>query len=265
MPTADVQVKHEAIRRAAKQLDRFELSAAGRQNKTAFVRAAASGFSMLAASACDACLPALDPSKAAQVAESRHSGARVRRAQDLLGKRPELSRLPALLEQYMKNWPAQEEEDRALFSFVSSGVICSAQAWVPDDHVALETVRATPHFHQRPWFDCVRVAMDGGAYCYAQVRLLFIYLGQPLVFIRWLDVVLNPPQSDVLAQRCGCLRLTWETQRGQPNYQVLHLHSIVGVEFVVPDFVAPLGADGEPQFFHTCPTKFPPRRPARLQ
>jgi hypothetical protein len=137
---------------------------------------------------------------------------------------------------------------------------------VPDDHVALETVHATPDFHKRPWFDCVRVAMHDGTHCYAQLRLLFVCSGHPLVFIRWLDVVINPPQSDILARRCGCVRLIWEKQRdGQPNYQVLSLRSIAGVEYVIPDFTSGPDESGMPQVFHVCNTKFPARRPASLQ
>jgi hypothetical protein len=113
-------------------MDRVDLSAQGRQNKTVFSRAAASGLSALASSGRTVSLLSLLPSTAGSAA-GQHTAASISKAQEVLQQQPELVHLPALLKAYKDALPVEtfaagsKRWDMTQVSVVNTGVIGSAQ------------------------------------------------------------------------------------------------------------------------------------------
>ena len=148
-------------------------------------------------------------------------------AQHLLEKQPDLILLPKKLDFYcMTN--NLDRTDNVLY-VKKSGTLCATPDWVDESEVVLQSIRATHDCLNRPLYDSIRVQTEEGDSWFAELRLMFEYGGQKLVYVRWYDVLQQAP-DDILSQYgCVSLKLT-------ELYGVIPMDTIVCKEYILPDF-----------------------------
>jgi hypothetical protein len=150
------------------------------------------------------------------------------RGKKILLKQPELAKLPEKLQFYCRG-VADLNMTTTLLHLKTSGTLCSVPAWAHPDETVLQCVRAAQTFHDKPWFDTVSVLSDTNEVWYCELRLLFQYAGQNLVFVQWYDKA--PPDSGDILSKYGCISL-----KKLDAYDVLPLEALTQREFVVPDY-----------------------------
>ena len=127
-----------------------------------------------------------------------------------------------------------------------TAVINAAVPWLAEDN-ELQTIRAAPEFHGRPYYDSVTYKNENGHIAYGLVRLLFKARRassntlQEMVCIQVYD---KSQLKDILT-KAGCLSLNLTSK-----YVVVHLECLSQRIYVVPDFQR--GASN----FHTCKWKW---------
>ncbi len=148
-----------------------------------------------------------------------------------LGRQSELSQLPDALARFLEC--ASTAIPGAIHT-VKTAVLNAAVPWLPDGEGELQTVRATPVFHKKEVFDCVRVSVQpkvrgGPDEEFAQLRLMFTLPGddRKLAFVRWFS---RTNQVDALTE-AGCVSL-----RRSKSHSVINMECILRREYVVPDF-----------------------------
>ena len=198
------------------------------------------------------------------------SSAAIRHASDLLESQTELMALPFLVEEYLTT--AEIDLGRDLLSMnalaVPGGVVLCPTYGDPDT-VTPQHVRATPSFHDAPYYDNITVeweADNGSVHRdHAQLRLLFRLVDSNrvehlLAMVRWYkDVTSSEP--DALTEY-GAVRLGWEPLptsgrhrtelrmvRPKGFYGVVGLAAIVDRPYIVQDHAK---ADR----FHVSPFKW---------
>jgi hypothetical protein len=166
-----------------------------------------------------------------------------------LQRQPELSQLPGALTRFLGCVSA--ETPKAL-SAVNTAVLNAAVPWLDEGEGELQTVRATPEFHKKEVFDCVRVSVQprvrgGPDEEFAQLRLMFTLPGddRKLAFVRWF---IRTSQVDALTE-AGCVSL-----RKTRDHSVIDLRCILRREYVVPDFKQRRANVNDR--FHTCVWKW---------
>jgi hypothetical protein len=146
-------------------------------------------------------------------------------------------------------------------------VLAAALPWETDGSAELQTVRAVPTFHGKPYYDSVEIQIGRNTTAYAQLRLLFSLRDantggmQDLAFVRMYSRVrldADADQRDILSEH-GCVPLSWtratNTVRGTGAYRLVPLDSIKRRVYIVPDFTMPVDT-----WFHVCDFKWT-RRP----
>jgi hypothetical protein len=145
----------------------------------------------------------------------------------------------------------------------NSAVVAADVPWNAE-HFELQTVRALPDFHTKPFYDCVEVRMVGGALQYAQLLLLFgarlpdasgrldVSRWQSLAYVRWFAPAPRVP----FLSRYGVLALRWDkvpydhaTQQAGVRCSVIPLSSIRRRVHVMPAFEAGTAAVVPDAFF----------------
>lgn len=158
--------------------------------------------------------------------------------------RPDLQKLPAELKAYLEQQGVDAEagpSDRANIHHVLSAVITSRLPWDEphEDDVYLETVRANPDFHGRPFYDCVSIDNGSEAPWYGQLVALFGHASRSFAFVRYFTTAAPLPPvrepMDGLLTRLGVVHLAWEKVNNAPSYGVIELSSIIKRECIVPD------------------------------
>lgn len=154
----------------------------------------------------------------------------------------------------------------------STAVLAAQLPWLEEGTCELQTVRASPTFHGKPYYDGVEIMLRDGISVasssntrnvgYAQLRLIFTAVNpvtnveESLVFLRMYSKPI-PDSNDVLYQH-GCIPLSWARAsnhtKGTGAYRVRRLDCIVRRMYIVPDF-------SKPGKFHTCAFKWS-RNPA---
>ena len=137
-----------------------------------------------------------------------------------------------------------------------SAVLAANVPWLQED-AELQSIKASPDFHSRPYYDSVVYKDgDGEEKQYAQLRLIFGYrptgnrgAETPLVLIRRYRV--DRKRQSVVLATYGCTPLTWADE-DDDEYMVIPLGFIERRVFIVPDF-SPNATDDE---FHLCPFKW---------
>ena len=165
----------------------------------------------------------------------------MRNASELARLRPELQQLPAELNNYLERQRAEGEapsSDGTVY-LASSAVVVSTLPW-DDQNVYMETVRANPAFHGRPFYDCLSIDSGQEAPWYGKLVALFSHGQKVLAFVRYFIAAEPPamrrPIADLLT-RLGVVHLAWEKERrsAAPVYGVIDLSSVVKRECIVPD------------------------------
>lgn len=180
----------------------------------------------------------------------------VRSALAVLAMRPDLHKLPACLRTYLEQQGAKSEagnSDLANTYLVFSAVITSRLPWEADseDVYTLETVRANPKFHGKPFHDCVSIDSGGEAPWYGQFMALFSHTAKPLAFVRYFTTA--SPLPAIREPIAGLLSRinrpaigshsewglsTWPGRKSTMHphiYGVIELSSIIKRECIVPD------------------------------
>ena len=167
----------------------------------------------------------------------------VRNAVALGIKMPELRQLPAHLRAYLEQQSEAADGEAgpsygSIIHLVLSAVITSRLPW-DDEDVYLETVRANPGFHGRPFYDCVSIDNGEEEPWYAQLVALFQHAAKPCAFVRYFTTAapvpsVRAPIAGLLA-RLGVVHLAWEKVNNGPSYGVIELSSIIKRECIVPD------------------------------
>jgi hypothetical protein len=157
-----------------------------------------------------------------------------------------------------------DDPDMPCIQVGTTTVLAAEVPWEDKDTGELQTVRATPAFHGKPYFDSVEIRLRDGAMnarnvAYAQLRLLFSAVNprtggnENLVFLRMYSRT-RPDDDDLLSQY-GCVPLSWarltNTVKGTGAYRVCLLENIIRRVYIVPDF----SKDGQCRF-HTCAFKW---------
>lgn len=137
-----------------------------------------------------------------------------------------------------------------------SAVLAAAVPW-DDDSTRLQTVRANPSFHGKPFFDCVAVTTTTSSVGssnprhstqYAQLLLLLqvqlpdeqtgVPQWEQLAYVRWFSI---SREVDALTKH-GAVALTWDTVQDAAADEVRCRESLVPLDsiarrvYVVPDF-----------------------------
>lgn len=158
---------------------------------------------------------------------------------------PELHLLPQHLQRLLDLLPPQEAgpSDLDTIHLAKMGVIPARLPWDPEN-VYMETLRANPNFHGRPFFDRVRIESDeeGEQDWFGELLAMFNYGGVRLAFVRFFTT--DAQQAPVpavrapligLLTRLGVVHLAWEAINSAPSYGVVEMSSIIRRECIVPD------------------------------
>ena len=150
------------------------------------------------------------------------------RGRKILLKQPELAKLPEKLQFYC-TCVAEMNMQTTLLHLKTSGTLCSVPVWAHPEETILQSVKAAQTFYDKPWFDSVSVVSETNEVWYCELRLLFQYAGQNLVFVQWYEKA--PRDSKDILSQYGCIAL-----KKVDAYDVLPLESLTQREFVVPDY-----------------------------
>lgn len=161
----------------------------------------------------------------------------------LLYKQPELRQLSTLLQEACATLHMAMP---VFINVVNTAVLAASVDWEPDCSVA-QTVRATPCFYNRPWFD--NVALNTEPETFAQLRLLFTAGDMKLAMVRCYQELPPKEQAAHVLSKHGNTRLRW-AQQGH-SYEVVQLAFIKRRVFILPDWSK---KDG--QHFHLCKGKW---------
>lgn len=143
---------------------------------------------------------------------------------------------------------ALDDEAMPIIKPRSTGVICATVPWLPSDSNELQTVRATPSFFKRPYFDSVMYGYSHGGRSlrrYGQLRLLFECFNRRTMHCEklvCLKLYKKTNQTDILSERFGCTHLEFATPAhdvsdpGRGLYQVIPFDRILRRVYIVPDF-----------------------------
>jgi hypothetical protein len=142
----------------------------------------------------------------------------------------------------------------------ATAVLAASVPWEEEGTAELQTVRAVPSFHGKPYFDSVEIQIVGRS-AFAQLRML-LSLKNPitcqeeeLAFVKMYSRVrLDQNERDMLSEH-GCIPLSWARAsncvRGTQAYRLLPLQSIIRRVYIVPDFSKPRS-----NRFHVCAFKW---------
>lgn len=146
-----------------------------------------------------------------------------------------------------------------------TAVLAAVLPWENDGSAELQTVRAVPTFHGKPYYDSVEIQVGRNATAYAQLRLLFSLRNadtgdmDDYAFVRMYSRVRQDANTRDILSDHGCIALSWarasNTVRGTGAYRLISLESIKRRVYVVPDFTKPVDTR-----FHVCAFKWT-RRP----
>jgi hypothetical protein len=146
-----------------------------------------------------------------------------------------------------------------------TAVLAAVLPWENDGSAELQTVRAVPTFHGKPYYDSVEIQVGSNSTAYAQLRLLFSLQKsdtgdtEDYAFVRMYSKVRPDANSRDMLSDHGCVALSWarasNTVRGTGAYRLIRLENIKRRLYVVPDFTKPVDTR-----FHVCPFKWT-RRP----
>lgn len=145
-----------------------------------------------------------------------------------------------------------------------TAVLAAALPWETDGSAELQTVRAVPTFHGKPYYDSVEIQVARNTTAFAQLRLLFSLRGasgemQDLAFVRMYSRVRQDAHEIDMLSEHGCVPLSWaravNTVRGTGAYRLITLNTIKRRVYIVPDFTKPVDTR-----FHLCAFKWT-RRP----
>ncbi|KAJ9508836.1 hypothetical protein QJQ45_028202, partial [Haematococcus lacustris] len=161
----------------------------------------------------------------------------------LLSNQPELRQLSTLLEEACATLHMAMP---VFINVVNTAVLAASVDWEPDCSVA-QTIRATPCFYNRPWFD--NVALNTEPESFAQLRLLFTAGDMKWAMVRCYQELPPREQAAHVLSKHGNTRLRW-AQHGH-SYEVVQLAFIKRRVFVLPDWSK---KDG--QHFHLCKGKW---------
>jgi hypothetical protein len=128
--------------------------------------------------------------------------------------------------------------------------LCAEVPWLKDE-TELHTIRASPMFHKKPYFDSVLYRKDNGSVdYYGLLRLIFTVrdpdnnLWRSLVCLR---LYTHTSRIDCLT-KAGCKSLALSDE-----YKVMSIDNLVMRVYVVPDFKA---QDEGALAFHVCKWKW---------
>lgn len=135
----------------------------------------------------------------------------------------------------------------------ATAVLSAVVPWLPEDSAELQTVRATPQFYGRPYFDVVQFQFQSDQVEYGHLRLIFLAVcpvtgkKQELVCVK----VLSPTGNEDVLTKYGSTHLEYDDS--PDAYQVLPLSTLVRRVYIVEDFAT---STSEKKFFHTCVFKW---------
>ncbi|KAJ9534187.1 hypothetical protein QJQ45_007001 [Haematococcus lacustris] len=161
----------------------------------------------------------------------------------LLSKQPELRQLSTLLQEACATLHMAMP---VFINVVNTAVLAASVDWEPDCSAA-QTVRATPCFYNRPWFD--NVALNTEPESFAQLRLLFTAGDMILAMVRFYQELPPREQAAHVLSKHGNIRLRW-AQQGH-SYEVVQLAFIKRKVLIRPGWSK---KDG--QHFHLCKGKW---------
>lgn len=158
---------------------------------------------------------------------------------------PELRLLPQYLHRLLDLLPPLDAglPNLDTIHLAKLSVIPARLPWDPEN-VYMETLRANPCFHGKPFFDRVRIDSHGeeeGDW-FGELLAMFNYAGLSLAFVRFFTT--DAQQAPVpavraplmgLLTRLGVVHLAWETISNAPSYGVVEMSSIIRRECIVPD------------------------------
>lgn len=146
---------------------------------------------------------------------------------ELLRHQPELAEMPQKLNFYcMESGVSMTSK---LLHVKGGGTLCSTPTWAHATETVLQSIKAAHTFHGSPWFDSVSVLSEQSEVWYCELRLLFQYQEENLVFVQWYEEE-APAVGDILCQY-GCICL-----KKLQSYDVLPLEAVSRREFIVPDY-----------------------------
>ncbi|GFH31291.1 uncharacterized protein HaLaN_30304, partial [Haematococcus lacustris] len=125
---------------------------------------------------------------------------------NLLSQQPELRQLSTLLQEACATLHMAMP---VFINVVNTAVLAASVDWEPDCSVA-QTVRATPCFYNRPWFD--NVALNTEPESFAQLRLLFTAGDMKLAMVRCYQELPPKEQAAHVLSKHGNTRLRWAQQ-----------------------------------------------------
>ena len=168
-----------------------------------------------------------------------------RNATDAMEWQPELHLLPEYLDRLLDVMLPEDAEHPNLdtIHLAKMGVIFARLPWDPEN-VYMETVRANPWFHYKPFFDRVRIESGEEAEgdWFGELLAMFNYMGVSLAFVRFFTTdAQQAPVPAVMAPlmglltRLGVVHLAWESINNAPSYGVVEMSSIIRRESIVPD------------------------------
>ncbi len=142
----------------------------------------------------------------------------------------------------------------------STAVLAATVPWEEEGTAELQTVRAVPYFHGKPYFDSVEI-QNVGRSAFGQLRVLFSLKNpstgqdEELAFVKMYSRVrMDPNEKDLLSEH-GCVPLVWartsNSVRGTGAYRIITLQRIIRRVYIVPDFSKSVSTR-----FHVCAFKW---------
>jgi hypothetical protein len=111
-----------------------------------------------------------------------------------------------------------------------------------ENSAVVQTVRTTPHFFGRPWYDKVlTLGAPGRPNRYALLMALFWWEEKELALVRYFKEVRCRTGDILAAEPWRCKPLVWATRPSndgghEPDVCVTEIESIIRTVYIVPDF-----------------------------